>query len=293
MLAAQAIPDICKSLGIESSLPKEILPVGVGNDRRDVIENERARLLRELLTRYNVGWWSIFDASDIGREREMIASRFVTTNSEVLDLGSGRGFFTFACARRSKQVTSTDFMDGDARKGWWADFLAGTSLLGVSERVFGVRASAGAIPTREGSFDIAACVHAIRNFEGAIQIKNAIKEAYWVLKPGGTLVMAESEIGSRHSAYTAFYNIRVKLGWEFELPTSAELEEWFREAGVGDVRTELMETPLDYAPVRFPTSLIPEEKRRLLRDYQEALGLMELGKVESPPVMIISGRKAK
>ena len=43
-------------------------------------------------------WKDIFDSSDIGAERNMIARRFVTEDVAVLDAGCGRGYFSFACA---------------------------------------------------------------------------------------------------------------------------------------------------------------------------------------------------
>lgn len=292
VLAAQAIPSICERLGITNSLPREALPTGLDDGERRVVEEERNRILNELLSR-KVGWWDIFDASDIGRERDEIARRFVTSDSKVLDLGCGRGFFTFACARVCRQVVSVDVMDGEARRGWWSDYLRSANALGLHDDVCGIRADSEGTPFTVGSFDLAASVHAIRNFGGRSQIKKSVREAHRVLREGGKFVVAESRIDpKRERTYSAFYDIRVKMGWETSLPSRDDLVRWFKEAGFSRIDVEVMDTALHYAPVDIPANAIPKENARLLKDYGDAVRFYEYEGMESPPILLVSGHKA-
>jgi SAM-dependent methyltransferase len=292
ILAGQAASRIYKSKTIEVSSPRETLPPKLGDAWRRATAKTNASRIRRLLEIQAVDPWDIFDSSDIGQERGLIAKKYVNAGGDILDVGCGRGFFAFACARVSDRVTAVDLMDGQGRSGWWADFLASARHLGVDSRIQGVRANSDSLPFRRGTFDTVTTIHSIRNFLNEHQIAYGIREAYRVLRRGGILVVAESEVGpKRLAAYGAFYSIRIKLGWEIKVPACSSITRWMRVAGFNRITTEKIETHLDYAPVAFPAAMLPQGSASVVRDYQAALKLQKEGRTESPPVMIVTGHK--
>lgn len=234
-----------------------------------------------------VSWWEIFDASDVGAERNMIVDRFVAEGSDVLDVGCGRGFFTFACSRKASRVTGLDLMDGGERKGWWNEFASTSNLLEVLNRVSGIRAGASSMPFNAGCFDLVASVHSIRNFGSIEEIKFFFGEARRVLKKDGHLVVVESDTeAAGFQAYKSFYSMRTRLGWELGLPSVSELINWLEEAGFADVSEESLATGLRYAPVYFPFD--PASMEAIRTDYDTANELLLKDGEQHPPINVLT-----
>ncbi len=235
-------------------------------------------------------WKDVFDASDIGAERNMIADRFVAEGASVLDVGCGRGFFSFACAARSARVVGVDLMDGGGRAGWWDEFKRTSAFMGHAHQVSGIRASATSIPLRSGSFRLVASVHSIRNFGSVKEIGGFVREASRMLGKGGRLVIVESDVNDPGSpGYRAFYSMRTKMGWELDLPTGDEIARSLEAEGFSDVSQEFMEAGLDYAPIRFPYD--PSMHRGMEEEYKRAEKLLEDEAEMSPRVCMISGSR--
>ncbi len=152
----------------------------------------------------------------------------------------------------AREVTCVDLMDGLGRKGWWEQFGDTASLLSV-ENAHGIRASGSPLPLRSDSFDTVTFVHAMRNFQFRSEVRSLLKESLRVLKPGGRVVVAESDSNMHsHEAYEAFYALRTELKWELRLPRAGELVRWLRESGFRKVSSEAHDWGLQYAPVYFP-----------------------------------------
>lgn len=237
-----------------------------------------------------LNWSRIFDASDIGAERRLIANKFVPPSSSALDVGCGRGFFSFACARNANRVTSLDLMDGLGRSGWWQEFRNSAELLNVSKKIYGVRASATSMPFCGGCFDLVASVHAIRNFGSRKEIRLSLPEALRTLRRGGRIVLVESDLeDERYSGYAAVYSLRVKMGWELKLPPFRQIEKWVRDAGFTRVSTQSVDTGLKYAPLffRFDHATM----RGMEKAYRRALALYDSEGRGHPPIVIVDAVK--
>ena len=220
----------------------------------------------------------------------LIANRFVLPSSTVLDVGCGRGFFTFACAKRARFVLGLDLMDGNERVGWWKEFSESAVLLKVDGRIAGARACASNIPVAGESFDLVATVHAIRNFGAKREIKTFFSEAMRVLRRGGRILLVETDLEARpYRAYRAFYALRVKLGWELKLPPFADMIKWLKEVGFSGVSARSIETGLRYAPLYLPFD------RTTMKDvedaYHEAARLRKKEGDRHPPIIVITGTK--
>ena len=235
-------------------------------------------------------WKNIFDASDVGAERNLLADKFVAENVSVLDVGCGRGFFSFACAARSARVVGVDSMDGGGRSGWWDEFKRTSAIMGHAHRVSGVRANATSIPLKDGSFQLVASVHSIRNFGSVGEIGGFVREAKRVLGKGGRLVVVESDLNDPGSpGYRAFYSMRTKMGWELDLPTGDDMARLLDVEGFSDVSLEFIETGLDYAPIRFPyDTSMPKE---VLDEYKKAEQLLDDAAEKPPRICVVSGSR--
>ena len=220
----------------------------------------------------------------------MIADRFVPPSLSVLDVGCGRGFFSFACARKTKQVTCLDLMDGRGRTGWWREFRDSTKLLKLGKRVSGVRGDAASLPFVRERFDVVTSVHAVRNFRTKGEIRSFFLEALRTLKKGGRMILAESDIeGNRHRAYNAFYSLRVKLGYELDLPQFSIMVRWLKNAGFAEVSVLSIDIGLKYAPVRLPYDR--SAMKGLEGSYRKAERLVQEEGDSHPPILVLTATK--
>jgi len=290
LLASQALPSLCAQHHLAHDLPSDIYVPQYTHKQTKVLEAKRLKVLSTLLEQKGVSWWDVFESSEIGKERATIVSNFVPADSRVLDVGCGRGFFSFACTKKSRQVVSLDMMDGKERRGWWAEFQRTLRLLKVGRKVFGTRGSAASLPFRNGTFDVIASVHAIRNFQSVVELRAFIDEALRALKEGGRLILVESDFEAGDCrAYAEFYRLRTTIGWELRLPTSAELVKWLSRAGFTRISEEVVDTGLKYAPVYFPFD--PALLKGMEREYKIAASLLKGKGERHPPISVITATR--
>ncbi len=290
ILACQALPRLSAKYDLGLEFPSDILVPNLSRRKTKALERKRSHALTVLFEEQGISWWDVFDASEIGMERVKIVEQQIPVGSVVLDAGCGRGFFSFACSRVAGRVVGMDLMDGNDRPGWWAELGSSLRALGIDKRVYGVRATVAHFPLKPGSFDVVASVHAIRNFPGSDEIQRFIAESKHVLKEDGRLVIVESEM-SRHISgpYSAFYSLRTRIGWEFEIPSSKRIANWMKKEGFSHVSMCMLETGLKYAPVYFPFDRATMKGKE--GEYEAAKRVLIKEGDLHPPVYLIAGTK--
>jgi ubiquinone/menaquinone biosynthesis C-methylase UbiE len=256
-----------------------------------ILNKEREQTLKELLSKYDVSIWDVYDESGIGRERSEIAREFVRGYSSVLDVATGRGYFAFACARSGCQVTAIDIMDGEERVGWWKVFLGSSSRLGLGRKVSAIRSDASSLPVKSRRFEVVSCIHAIRNFLEHDSLKGILAEMRRAAAKGGKVVVAESSTESESPAeevYLACLRLRAAIGWEATLPNVAKLKGLLEEAGFSRITSTKKRFDRDYAPVEFPSYVISEQPPRIRREYDRIEMLRSKSGIKPTPVMVVS-----
>ncbi len=131
----------------------------------------------------------------------------------VLDVASGDGVTAELLSFRSRHVTC---LDRSARVS-----VAGKARLRHLKNVRYVRGDMHSLPFHNGAFDQALLLHALTYSEDP---KQAFRELFRVLKPGGALVAATLERHAHKDALQRFNHVR--LGFD-----PSELEELLRNAG--------------------------------------------------------------
>ncbi len=122
-----------------------------------------------------------------GHDR-LAAARFVVDQAGpvsgcVLDVGTGKGLLVMAFARRGLDVVSVDVSPDQQRMA-----ALNVEHEQVASRVRFVRADAGRLGFRDATFGGVAMMDILHHLEDAAPI---LAEAIRVLRPGGTLLVAE------------------------------------------------------------------------------------------------------
>lgn len=288
-LACQAVPRICKRLGVECNLPEEIFPAGVDKWRLAILNEKRETLLDGLCSKHGISLSDVFNESGIGQERNSIAREFVPRGSSMLDVATGRGYFAFACANHGSNVTAVDIMDDEQRAGWWSVFLGSARRLGLGRKVSGIRSDASSLPIGSRRFEVVGCVHAIRNFLINDELKEAVREMHRVTANGGKLVLAESSTepeSASEEVYLAYLKLRTALGWEANLPDGKELEWLLEQAGFSRITLTKKRFSRDYAPVEFPSYLMSNRTPKMREEHDRIERLRSMNGIKPTPVMV-------
>jgi len=120
------------------------------------------------------------------------------------DIGCGRGRYSLMLARRGHRVCAVDFSDviDEARSA--------VARAGLAERVSVERASVLALPFADGSAEHLLCMHVLLHVP---KIERALDELARVLRPGGTLTIADNNRASPESRLRETYHlVRRRLG---------------------------------------------------------------------------------
>jgi ubiquinone/menaquinone biosynthesis C-methylase UbiE len=298
LLGITAIPRLARKYGIEVKLPPQRELYGLKPEEFGKVVEDAGKVLSKFFTEYKASWNDVYRASDIGMERMALAEEMKLNGDLVLDVGCGRGYFTFAAAKVAERVVGLDLMDGHGRYGWWRNFAEGMDEVGLSHRVLGVRADVRRLPFGESSFDAAIAVHSIRNFQDRAAIQKAIGEMKRVVVEGGRVIIAESLPVARNRAQEAHLQmfeckVRYTTG-ELRYLERDELVGMFEIAGFEGIETKELDLNLSAAPPFFHIDCHPlagRNRGEAREAYGKAISLIREYGEASPPTILVMAQK--
>lgn len=299
LLGMQSIPCLAEKIGIKVDFPNNVLCESLHVEDFQRYMNDCARVLDSFFTDFGISWWDIYTHSDIGRERLEIAREMqLKTDDFVLDIGCGRGYFSIAAAKFAGSVIGVDLMDGGGRHDWWKNFSTSMQELHLHHKVSGVKSSAKQLPFRSNSFDVAAAVHSIRNFQDHLTIEATIEEMKRVVRDDGSVCVVESLPLARTEAQEAhlqMFNCKVKYtSGELDFPAKNEMLGIFEEAEFKKTAVKELDYNLSAAPPLFCIdyylpSLPEDEREEAKAAYNRAIEMIEKWGEVSPPALFLKG----
>jgi len=299
LLALQSLHKIVARLGVKVSVPNFFDLYGSSPAEFEGALRRVASILQDLMKEYGITWWDIYLESDIGTERVLLVEELgISRRDRILDVGCGRGYFSFAAARVARLVVGIDLMDAFGRIGWWDQFLEAVRLLGLEGKVWGVAADATATPFRNSGFDIATTVHSIRDFGDVGVLVAAVREMKRVVRRGGYVVLVENLPIARNEPqrnHLRLHSLRTKLiKNELRYLSKEELMGIVNEVGFKDVEVKVMDYGLCSTPAIFYIG--KEHAQRgmdstLINEFKEVVNAIKKVGEASPPTIIIKARK--
>ena len=192
-------------------------------------------LLNDVLSAYQTRLWRVATVKAIAPRKGM----------HVLDLAAGTGTSSAAIAAHGARVTAADFSEGMLAEG--------RRRQEGNDRIEFVWADATDLPFEDHTFDAATISYGLRNVQDP---KQALREMYRVIKPGGRIVIAEFsrppialirgpyQFYARHvlPRIAGLINRRAQEAYEYlnesieHWPAQIELAKWLSEAGFERVR---------------------------------------------------------
>lgn len=299
LLALQSLRRIASELGLNIDVPNFFSLYGSPPKEFEAALERVSSILDYLMRNYGITWWDVYLKSDIGAERVLLVKELGLSREDVvLDVGYGRGYFSFAAAKVVKLVVGVDVMDYLGRVGWWGPFVKAVKSLGLEGKVLGVSADATSPPLRDSSFDVAVTAHSVRDFVSIDALVRAVKEMKRVVKVGGYVVLIENLPIAKNRAqenHLRLRSIRTKfIKNELRYLSKEELLRITYEAGFKDVEIKVVNYGLCSTPAIFYLSKehIKEGVDPLIiKEYEEVIkSIKEIGE-ESPPTAIIKARK--
>jgi len=300
LLALQAIPRLAERFNVELEEFSTFTDLyGATPEEFQKAFEDCGKLLDHFFKEFHISWWDVYLNSDIGMERMALTTDIdLDKGDTVLDVGCGRGYFTVAAAKISRKVIGIDLMNGQGRVGWWSNYRETIAKLKLEPKVLGLKADAQKIPLREGSVTKAVAAHSVRDFQDKEIIRNSIREMNRVVSKGGEIAIVESmPIAKNKSqeAHLAIFECRRKYThYELMYFTQKELLDVFREVGIKQVQTKIVDHNLSATPPIFclNTSLLEKEQvEKAKREYSKALSLIKKHGENSPPSLIVKATK--
>jgi ubiquinone/menaquinone biosynthesis C-methylase UbiE len=154
--------------------------------------------------------------------RKLLEEQRLSGNERVLDLGCGRGLVLIEAARRlhrGRAVGVDSFRAKDQSGNAARMTLANARASGVDDRIDIVTADMRQLPFADATFDLVVSSLAVHNIDDAEGRRQAIREGLRVLKPGGTILLADLQYASDYVATLRNAGARDaktrNLGWRF------------------------------------------------------------------------------
>ena len=180
----------------------------------------------------------------------------------TVDLGTGAGFTAFAVAGVSDRVIATDVTEPMLRQAKRLGAERGIANLGLSQN------AAEALPFAEKSIDLVTSrvsAHHFRDFE------KTLDEAQRVLKPGGSLLMADS-VAPEDDAITIWMN-DIELRRDFshiENRKISRITELLTERGFTVVENDYLRIYLRFNEWTARTKVSTAETEALRKEFLQA-----------------------
>ncbi|MEU6410293.1 class I SAM-dependent methyltransferase [Microbispora sp. NPDC046933] len=145
----------------------------------------------------------------------------LTGGERVLDLGCGRGLVLLKAAARvpGGHATGVDLWTHDQSGNSGEATLANARAEGVADRIALVTADMRGLPFPDATFDVVVSSLAVHNITDTEGRASAVREALRVLKPGGSLRLADFRNAGRYADVLrecGAADVHVyDLGWRF------------------------------------------------------------------------------
>lgn len=152
----------------------------------------------------------------------------------VLDVGTGTGFTAHALVQRGARVDALDVSRPMLRH----------TRAAAPAPLRAVRAAAGRIPARGGSYDVITCRHALHHFGDPA---GAIGEMARVLRPGGRVVIADTQSPDDAWVASEMHDIETTRDPSHVRNLSAaEFPRYLRAAGLDVAADRECRSPMDF-----------------------------------------------
>jgi len=180
----------------------------------------------------------------------------------AVDIATGPGFTAFAVAPHSEWVLATD-----VAKGMLEQVRRLRSERGLSNVRLAL-ASAGALPFRDASFDLATCRTAPHHFR---DVRSFLAEIARVLAPGGTLLLADTSAPEDRAAAAWQHDVeRRRDPSHVRNLSQSEWEEAMADAGLEVDYTTMTRVDLNLERWTGRSGTPREETERLRRAWKNA-----------------------
>ncbi len=173
-----------------------------------------------------------------GREKRKIADRFGFENEKVIEIGSGRGYYTQFLAREGKTVCALDKMVGGRENHMWDEFKEVMKGHDVWNKLIPIQPDAREIPVPDYSFDIATCASFFRDlYPEGIQ-REIIEEMARVSRGLRIAVHVDKDLDKGQQNYYDQLKLRKKAQRALDLPKEhrshtpfkpTEVKRWFED----------------------------------------------------------------
>ncbi|MCR8849303.1 class I SAM-dependent methyltransferase [Rossellomorea sp. SC111] len=141
--------------------------------------------------------YSIFQFAGFGgnyqsKIHDVIVSRMDVESGKILDIGTGSGSLIIKIAKRfpHSSLIGIDYW-GENWEYSKAQCEENAEIEGVSDRIQFLKASASKLPFRDAEFDVVVSCLTFHEVKDSRNKTDVIREAFRVLKPGGTFVFMD------------------------------------------------------------------------------------------------------
>lgn len=120
---------------------------------------------------------------DIEKERNLIFERARPIHGDILEVGTGKGYFTVELAKKGYKLTSIDVSCEEQEYA-----RLSVKHLGLEERVDFKIEDAGKMSFADCSFNIIFAIHALHHFKEPFKVMD---ELIRVLRPNGRIILSD------------------------------------------------------------------------------------------------------